>query len=311
MWMTGMNPTASFLPGMDSSFAILIYRLLVLALNLSLFFLIVAYLKRLGAEKSALWIPALVILMLLIPTTAGKHIAAETILFPMSAASIVLIATGRRYSVDDLTTLGLLVGGMATLVKKEAGLTFAVGVLPWLFPLAASKADRLSKSSIVVWTAITALAVLPALIWRATLPIDNQTFSSVNIARLLASAPQFAGLAGAAARSMLNDGRLILFLLVLPCALVFQLRAKPRWPAFLVPACIATLLIGWIVVYLFSNLPPINQLETSYWRLTMIPTFSAILYCADALIDWSGTQSKTEFAASPARAESSERLDKL
>jgi hypothetical protein len=32
----------------------------------------------------------------------------------------------------------------------------------------------------------------------------------------------------------------------------------------------------------------------------MIPTFSAILYCADALIDWSGAQVKSEFAASPA-----------
>src|SRR5262249_29923547 len=241
-------------------------------------------LKRLGAEKSALWIPALVILMLLIPTTAGKHIAAETILFPMLAASIVLIAIGRRCSVDGLTIIALLVGGMATLVKREAGLIFAVGVLPWLFPLAAG---RLSKSSIVVWPAVTALACLPALIWRATLPIHNEVFDSVDISRLLASGPQFAGLAGTAARLMLNDGHLILFLFVLPCALVFQLRTKPRWPAFLVPASIAGLLIGWIAVFLFSNLPPIFHLETSYSRLIMIPTFSAILYCADALIDWS------------------------
>jgi hypothetical protein len=301
MWMTGMNPTASFLPGMDSSFAILIYRLLVLALNLSLFLLIAAYLKRLGEEKSAFWIPALVILMLLIPTTAGQHIATETILFPMLAASIILIATGRRCAVDGLTALGLLVGGMATMLKWEAGLTFAVGVLPWLFPLAASKAGRLSKSSIVVWPAVTALTCLPALIWRATLPIDNQFFGSFNIARLLASAHQFAGLAGAAARMMRDDGRLILFLLALPCALIFQFRAKPGWPALLVPASIAALLIGWIAVFLFSNLDSLTQLETSYSRLIMIPTFSAILYGADALIDWSGAQVKTKFAASPAQ----------
>jgi hypothetical protein len=282
-----MNPIASFLPGMDSSFAILIYRLLVLALNLSLLLLIAAYLQRLGAEKSALWIPALVILMLLIPTTAGKHIAAETILFPMLAASIILIATGRRCAVDGLTTLGLLVGGMATLVKWEAGLIFVVGVLPWLFPFAASKAGRLSKSSIVVWPAVIALACLPALIWRATLPIDNQFFGSVDKARLLASTHQFAGLAAKAAHLMLDDGRLILFLL-LPCALVFQLRAKPHWPAALVPACIATLLVGWIAVFLFVNGPPSPYFENSYSRLIMIPTFSAILYCADALIEWSG-----------------------
>jgi hypothetical protein len=288
MWMTAMNPTASFLPGMDSSFAILIYRLVVLALNFSLFLLIAAYLKRLGAEKSALWIPVLVILMLLIPTTAGKHIAAETILFPMLAASIILIAAGRRCSVDGFTALGLLVGGMATLVKWEAGLIFAVGVLPWLFPLAASKASRLSKSSIIVWSAVTVLACLPALIWRATLSIPNPGFGSVDIARLLASANQFPGLAGAAARLMLNDGRLILFLLVLPCAVVFQLRSKPRLPKFLVPASIATLLIGWVGVFLFSSVPPLGYLETSYSRLIMVPTFSAILYCADALIDWSG-----------------------
>jgi hypothetical protein len=290
MWMTGMNPTASFLPGMDSSFAILIYRLLVLALNLSLFLLIAAYLKRLGTEKCLLWIPTLVILMLLIPTTAGKHIAAETILFPMLAASIILIATGRRCSVDGLTTLGLLAGGMAILVKWEAGLIFAVGVLPWLFPLSASKTGRLSKSSIVIWPAVTALACLPALIWKATLPIHNQFFGSVDIARLLASAHQFAGLAGMAARMMLDNGRLILFLLVLPCALVFQLRAKPRWPVLLVPASIATLMIGWMAVLLFANSPPLIWVENSYPRLIMIPTFSAILYCADALIDCSGAQ---------------------
>jgi hypothetical protein len=299
MWMIGMDPTASFLPGMESSFAILIYRLLVLALNLSLFLLIAAYLKRLGAEKSAFWIPTLVILMLLIPTTAGKHIAAETILFPMLAASIVLIATGRRCSVDGLAALGLLVGGMATLVKWEAGLIFAVGVLPWLVPLATSKAGRLSKSSVVVWSAVTALACLPALIWKATLPIHNQFFGSVDTARLLASAHQFTGLVSTAARLMLNDGRLILFLLVLPCALVFQLSARPRWPAFLVPVSITALLIGWIAVFLFSNSPPLPYLETSYSRLIMIPTFSAILYCADALVDWSGAQLKTEFAAIP------------
>jgi hypothetical protein len=299
MWMTGMNPTASFLLGMDSSFAILVYRLLVLALNLSLFLLIAAYLKRLGAEKSAVWIPALVILMLLIPTTAGKHIAAETILFPTLAASIILIATGRRCSVDGLTALGLLVGGMATIVKWEAGLIFAVGVLPWLFPI--SKARHLSKSSLVLWPAVTALACLPALIWKVTLPIHSQFFGAVEIMRVLDSSHQFAGLVGTAARMMLDDGRLILFLLVLPCALVFQLRTKPRWPAVLVPACIAGLLIGWIAVFLFSNLPPLTYLETSYSRLIMIPTFSAILYCADALIDWSGAEVKTEFAASPPR----------
>jgi hypothetical protein len=69
----------------------------------------------------------------------------------------------------------------------------------------------------------------------------------------------------------------------------------------LVPACIAVLLIGWIAVFFFSNSSPQIHLETSYSRLIMIPTFSAILYCADALIDWSGAQVKTEYAASPTR----------
>jgi hypothetical protein len=304
MWMTGMNPAASFLPGMDSSFAILIYRLLVLALNLSLFVLIAAYLIRFGAKKTVIWIPALVILMLLIPTTAGKHIGAETILFPMLAASIILIATGLRCSVDGLTALGLLAGGMATLVKWEGALLFAVGVLPWFFSFATSKPGRLSKTSIVVWTAVTVLACLPALIWKVTLSVHNQFFGSVDIARLLASVHQLPGLAGLAVRMMLEDGRLILFLFVLPCALVFQLRAKPHWSVFLVPASIAALLIGWLVIFLFSNDPSSQLVETAYSRLIMIPTFSAILYCADALIDWSGVQ--TEFAARPARLNSTD-----
>jgi len=158
------------------------------------------------------------------------------------------------------------------------------------------KASRLSKSSIVVWPVVTVLACLPALVWKATLPIHNEFFGSFDIARLLASGHQFAGLAGAAARMMLDDGRLILFLLALPCALVFQLRAKPHWLAFLVPVSIAALLTGWIVVFLLANATPLGLLETSYSRLIMIPTFSAILYCADALIDWSGAQVKSEYA---------------
>jgi hypothetical protein len=158
----------------------------------------------------------------------------------------------------------------------------------------------LSKSSIVVWPVVTVLACLPALVWKATLPIPNGFFGSFDIARLLASGHQFAGLAGAAARTMLDDGRLILFLLLLPCALVFQLRAKPHWSAFLVPASIAALLVGWIVAFLLASYAtPLGLLETSYSRLIMIPTFSAILYCADALIDWNGAQVKSEYAQVP------------
>jgi hypothetical protein len=137
----------------------------------------------------------------------------------------------------------------------------------------------------VTYVVSIVLACFPTLLWKFTLSIHNDFFGAVEPTRLLDSVYEFPALAIAAARIMLDDGRLILFLLAFPCALLFQLQLRSSFPSFLVPVSITALLIGWIAVFLFSNSYALTYLETSYSRLIMIPTFSAILYCVDILID--------------------------
>jgi len=223
--------------------------------------------------------------MLLIPSTAGKHIAAETVLFPMLAAGILLVALGQRSGAPGLTALGLLIGAAGTLVKWEGAIIFLIAALPWLTMRLRAWGPKVSARQVLQWLAALGLGLLPTLIWRATLRVRNEFFAPVTWSRLTTSIHLLPGLAISAVRLMLDDGRLLL-LLALPFAVVYQLRATANWTAFAVPISALALFGGWVVILLFSNVPPHHYVETSYSRLVMAPAFSAILYCADALIDF-------------------------
>jgi hypothetical protein len=201
----------------------------------------------------------------------------------MLAASIILIAIGRRYSLDVFTTFGLLVGGMSTIFKWEGILLFTAGVLPWLFTIGRPKTTRLPVSLLLRWVAVTVLACLPVLIWKSTLTLHNQFFGSIDLYRILGSGKDLVELARIATHLMLDDGRIFLFLFALPCALIFSRHFSLT--DFIIPTSIFGCLAGWVVIFIFSNLSPATYLETSYSRLIMIPTFSAIIYCADVLIE--------------------------
>ena len=282
MWVSGMRPAESFLMGPESSFAILMYRLFICALNAALLLLIVMYLRQLGAGNPAIWIACLAVTLLLIPTTAGKHIASETLLFPMLAAAMVLIAVGRHSKSSGLTAIGLAVGGMATLVKWEAALILTLAVLPWLVSSSQPSTARASVGTKLRWAATLALSLVPVAVWKLTLTVHNEFFAPVTWARFVSSAHLLPSLAGRAARGMLDDGRILLFVLALPCAMVFRFLSS-RWAALPVPFGIVSLVTGFIVIFLFTNMNAVTYLDTSYSRLMMVPTFGAILYCAEAV----------------------------
>ena len=256
MWTAEMNPRQSFLLGADSSFAILLYRLLICALNAALLCVMFFHLRR-------HWAAAALVALLLIHTTAGQHIAAETLLFPLLATAIVLIAM-------RMPAIGVAIAVMSMLVKWEAGLIAAFAVFPWL------RLKELKRPAIVA-----AISLIPVLIWKLTLTVHNQFFFPPTITRFTASLPQLPSLAGQAVRLMLEDGRLLLLVFALPAALYFRLARQRNWTALPVPLGIAALCIGFILIFLFANYDPPTYLLTSYPRLIMVPVFGAILYCAE------------------------------
>jgi hypothetical protein len=127
-----------------------------------------------------------------------------------------------------------------------------------------------------------ALSLVPVLLWKLSLKIHNEFFVPVTWSRLVSSLPALPGLAGRAARGLLDDGRLLLLALALPCATLLRF-SNSRWKALPVPLGIAALVVGFVVIFLFANTDPGTYLDTSYSRLTMIPTFGAIVYCTEAL----------------------------
>ena len=281
MWMSGMPRAESFLIGPESSFAILIYRLFIFVLNAALLLLVAMYLRQLEAGQPAAWVACIAVTLLLIPTTAGKHIGSETVLFPMLAASIVMIAFGKKVEAPGLTTIGLAIGGMATLVKWEAAIILALAVLPWLVSGSQPSTARASLGTKLRWAAALALSLVPVAVWKLSLTVHNEFFAPVTWPRFVSSVHLLPSLAGRAARGMLDDGRLLLFGLALPCAALFRFQSS-RWKELAVPFGIMSLITGFVVIFLFANLDAGRYLDTSYSRLMMVPTFGAILYCAEA-----------------------------
>ena len=281
MWASEMKPTESFLIGPESSFAILLYRLFIFGLNAALLMLVIIYLRKRRAGQPAVWMAFVAVIMWLIPSTAGKHIASETVLFPMLAASIVLIAAGQNLKAPAMTIIGILVGGMATLIKWEAALIFALAVLPWVVS-SFQPAALLSRAMILRWVGALALSLIPVVVWKTNLSVHNEFFLPVTWPRFLSSVHILPSLAGRAARGMLEDGRLLLILLALPGAVVFHFL-KSRWAALLVPFGIVSLMTVFVVIFLFANMDAGTYLDTSYSRLVMVPMFGAMLYCAEAI----------------------------
>lgn len=292
MWVSGMNPAESFLVGTDTSFAILIYRLFIFGLNAALFVLVFSYARELRPGNPAVWIACVAVTLLLIPTTAGKHVASETVLFPMLASSILMIAAGNSLKSSSITGIGLVVGGMSTLIKWEAAVIFALAVLPWVVSALFTPECRVTRSTKVRWIVSLGLSLVPVLVWKVSLKIHNDFFVPVTWPRFVSSLPMLPGLAGRSARGLLDDGRLLLFAVALPCATLLRF-SRSKWKALPVPLGIGALVVGFVVIFLFANMDPGTYLDTSYSRLTMIPAFGAVVYCTEALAMRAAVTSKT------------------
>lgn len=282
MWAADLRREASFLPGPETSFAILAYRLIVFVLNAALLVLLGVYLEHLRPGTRGGWVAGLAVTLLLIPSTLGKHIAAETILFPMLGSAMVLIAAGRSFGVHALTALGLAVGGVATLIKWEAAVLLTLGVLPWL-ATATVATNRLTVRTVAIWIAVLMGAVTPTIFWKITADVHNQFFGAATWSGLVSDVPLVGRLAKRAYQLTLANGTFALVFIALPCAVASRISGTRAPSAALVPAGILGLFLGWVLIFVFSNLNPVTYLETSYERLVMVPTFGAILYSAQSL----------------------------
>lgn len=268
---------AAFGISRDTSFFILIYRCFVFALNAAFMAGVIVYL---ASVRNVGWLAALTFgaaMTLLIPSLLGKHIAAETLLFPLLGTAVVSIAAGVDLSNPRLIGVGLAIGSLATLFKWEAVILFLAGALPWLFAGGPPEPLQSNRARYANWLAVVLVGLIPTLVWKLTLDVRNEFFAPMTWDRFREALPGFPRLVFSAVRILLADGR-ILVLIAAPAAIYPWSKSNPWSAAWAIPVGSLALFAGWIVVFLFSNLNPIVYLETSYERLTMLPTFSLLLF---------------------------------
>jgi hypothetical protein len=200
----------------------------------------------------------------------------------MLASALLLVSAGRNLEQPGLTLIGLVVGGLATFVKQEGVILFAVGILPLLLAPLPQRRGHPTWRQGFAWLAVLAIVLVPVVLWKATLTVYNEFFSPITWENTRAGLPRLPMLAQAALRQSWENGRLVL-LLALPLAFLARCAGGRPWAATVAPLTVYTLQVGWVVIFLLSNLDPLTYLETSYDRLAMLPTFSAIVYGCEAL----------------------------
>lgn len=282
LWALDQPRLASYAIGVETSAAILLYRLLVVGLDLALLLALGAYLLALPCGGRGLALAALLGALLLVPPLRGLHTAAETLLIPVVSSALVALAAGVRLDEPWLLRLGLVLAALGTLIKLE-------GVPALLFlalPAVAASRPWLRRPRWPLAAALV-LGLVPWVVWRLSGPVANASFGSL---RALGSAEWRAslpGLVAEAVRLAIKSDLWVALGLLLPAALAARLVARRPWLELL-PALGCVALVGaWMGVYSLSTLGALSHMETSFARICLLPAFAALLFALEtvALVD--------------------------
>ena len=302
MWAVDMGTTGSYLPGADSSLAILYYRLAIWVLNMAFFGLLAGYFIRQSPPRSWLWLAGLALVTGAIPTLRGTHVAAETLLFPLLGSALVLfVASSGRPDRDDeplrmnassavpfspaLALAGIAIAGSATLLKCEVPVLVSAVFAPWFLVLLARTPKMRSPHFLATTALIGAASIAPTIIWKAGLHIENDFFQTPSLAALWNRRAEWFSLLIAAVTFLLKSPLWIPLFLLLPAGWILGIRQGFQWSGLLIPAATALLFFAFVSMYLFSNWPTkILHVEQSLDRLSFLSAFSCILYFLENLI---------------------------
>lgn len=280
LWVMDQPGEASFALGPETSAAVLLYRTLVVTLDVAFLAALAAFLAGPARGTPHLALAGVLGALALAPMLRGAHTAAETLLVPLLGTALVALAAGRRARQPVLAATGLFLGGFLTLVKLDGLPALVLLVLPvWLAAaepgLALASPWRRARPLV----GALALGLLPFVVWRCTGPATNPAFADTRLAHAVAQLPTL----GVEAFKLLvrHDLWLPLFVL-LPAAVVSRARRGARWRDWLVPLGVAAQCGAWVAVYAFSTLAVHDHMATSLPRIAVAPALAALLYALES-----------------------------
>ncbi len=294
MWAAGMETGRPFLPGPETSLAILLYRLAIWLLNMAFLGILAACLLRRTPRGSWLWLSGVALVTTLFPTIRGTHTGAETLLFPILGSALVLLVMGT----GRLPLVGCAIAGVATMIKWEAALLVAAVFAPWFVVQMTRRPDMCSPALLVRTAVVSAAALVPTLIWKAGLHVDNGFFTAASLGGVWAGRAEWVSLLTASLIFLSKSPLWIPLFLLLPVGWIIGNARGFRWSALIVPASTALLFLSFVSMYLFSTWTTKTlHIEQSLDRLLYIPSLSCILYFMESVTNPDPSTSETLPAA--------------
>ncbi len=289
MWVVDMDGLYSFLPGNETSLAILFYRMAVWLLDIAFLALLAGCLLRRAPSVSWLWLAGLTMMPGVFPVLCGTHVAAETLLFPMLGSALILLLFPGR---PELQLAGIALAGLSVLIKWEAALLVAAVFLPWFAALAMRHSGMRTFSFLVRAFLVAVFSLLPAMLWKTGLHIENGFFNPPSLTALWNGRVEWIGLFLVALIFVLKTPLWIPVFLLPPAAWILRLREGVRWSDMIVPVATVVVFLAFVSMYLFSNwTTKALHIEQSLDRLLYLPALSGILYFLETLIERSGRKS--------------------
>jgi hypothetical protein len=285
-WAADMPASSSFMLSPGTDLTIFLYRVWTGATYAGLLCMLAGLLSWAGSGSrwNGLWLAGILGTILLFPVAAGRHTGAETLLFPLLCGAAILVVAGRRTGRTELIALGAFLGGTATLVKWEGLILLGFSVLPWLLvPGAGERRMKISRS-VLIAVVVLAVGLLPTILWKSSLTIENGFFRPVSLAYLWDNRHLLPGLFLQVAQLLIREGAYPVILLVaLPAAIVLRMRAAPRLGYLAIAAAVYLGCAAWVVALVFSNIDRTHYIQCSYSRVLLTVVFSGFLYCLLAL----------------------------
>lgn len=275
LWAADADPQRSFDLSPEGSLAILVYRAIVVLLNLLLLAALAGFAAMLDPHHAAAPVAAVLGALLVAPTLRGQHIAAETFLVPIVGLALVAVGAAAARRDPVLRSFGLFLAAFAAFVKLEG----AVDCVFLVLPLAVTAWPQWTRRDVVASVLALTAGVAPFVAWKTMGAGSNLSFeSSVAWTARMAVLPDL--VTEGMKLGLRSEIGLVLGVL-LPAAAWAQFR-RSEWRALIVPMAIVAITAFWFLVYTQSTLGPVNHLQTSFLRLMTLPGLAGLLYALEA-----------------------------
>lgn len=285
MWLSSVNKEKMFFPGIQTGSTTFIYALSIFFVH-SLFILaLIFFVKSIASQERILWVLALVLTVVYIPSIKGTLYAAESFTWPIFGSILICFFiwkhTRNIYSFYE----GLLLSGILLLLKNESMVLFISLIIPaiiWCFPKSQKFSNKEKIGSILIFI----ISISPFLFWLFQKRIVGISSGVYNFSSFVMhdNLTLYVKLLHKAYEMSKQNYSYVFILLMFLFGIQSYLRDHD-FRKILIPIGILIYIFSMIATYLFSTEPSIETHFLVSWdRLSVYPLILTLFYLLDLFV---------------------------